>query len=96
MKSAPVKVCCKLTMNSIKYIKTNFKSLVTNIKFNNNCWEITINNKEIINFKNLILTCPYPQLVSLGSKYLPKQIIKSKIQMVPNIIIKFNTTYVYI
>jgi renalase len=69
----------------IKNIKANFQSLVTNVKFNNNCWEITINNKEIIIFKNLILTCPYPQLMSLGSKYLPKQIVKSKIQMVPNI-----------
>jgi renalase len=69
----------------IRNIEANFQSLVTNIKFNNNFWEITINNKEIINFKNLILTCPYPQLMSLGSKYLPKQIVKSKIQMVPNI-----------
>ena len=69
----------------IKNIKANFQSLVTNIKFNDSYWEITVNYKEKINFKNLILTCPYPQLISLGSKYLPKQIIKSKIQMVPNI-----------
>ena len=69
----------------IRNIEAGFQSLVTNIKFNNNFWEITINNKEIINFKNLILTCPYPQLMILGSKYLPKQIVKSKIQMVPNI-----------
>ncbi len=69
----------------IKNIKANFQSLITNIKFNDSYWEITVNDKEKINFKNLILTCPYPQLLSLGSKYLPKQIIKSKIQMVPNI-----------
>ena len=69
----------------IRNIKANFQSQVTNIKFNNNCWEITINNKEIINFKNLILTCPYPQFINLGSKYLPKKIIKSKIKMIPNI-----------
>ena len=69
----------------IRNIKANFQSLVTNIKFKHNYWVVTINNKEIINFKNLILTCPYPQLMSLGSKYLPKQIVKSKIQMVPNI-----------
>jgi len=69
----------------IKNTKANFKSLVTNIKFNDSYWEITINNKEKINFKNLILTCPYPQLISLGSKYIPNQIVKSKIQMVPNI-----------
>jgi len=69
----------------IRNIKASFQSLVTNIKFKHNYWEVVINNKEIINFKNLILTCPYPQLMSLGSKYLPKQIVKSKIQMVPNI-----------
>ena len=69
----------------INNIKANFKSLVTNIKFNNNYWEITINNKEKINFKNLILTCPYPQLINLSSKYLPKQFVKSKIKMIPNI-----------
>ena len=69
----------------IKNTKANFQSLVTNIKFNDSYWEITVNYKEKINFKNLILTCPFPQLISLGSKYLPKQIIKSKIQMVPNI-----------
>ena len=66
-------------------IKANYQSLVTNIKFNDNFWQITINNKDKINFKNLILTCPYPQLISLSSKYLPKQIIKNKIQMTPNI-----------
>ena len=69
----------------IKNIRANFQSTITNIKFNDSYWEITINNKEKINFKNLILTCPYPQLISLGSKYIPNQIVKSKIQMVPNI-----------
>ena len=69
----------------IKNIKANFQSLVTNIKFNHDYWEVTINNKEKINFKNLILTCPYPQLINLSAKYLTKQIISSKIQMMPNI-----------
>jgi renalase len=69
----------------IKNIRANFLSLVTNIKFKNNYWKITINNKERINFKNLIFTCPYPQLISLTSKYLPKQIIKSKTRMIPNV-----------
>ena len=69
----------------IKNIRANFLSLVTNIKFNNNHWEITINNKDKINFKNLILTCPYPQIINLCSKYLPKKFINSKIDMAPNI-----------
>ena len=76
-----------ITKYLIKNIKANFQTLVTNIKFNDNCWQITINNKEKINFKNLILTIPYPQLIDLSSKYLPLQIVKSKIQMIPNITI---------
>ena len=77
----------------IKNIKANFQSLITNIKFNDSYWEITINNKEKINFKNLILTCPYPQLISLTSKYLPKQIIKSKTRMIPNITVMLAYKY---
>ena len=69
----------------IKNIKVNFQALVTNIKFNRNYWEVTINNKEKINFKNLILAIPYPQLIDLSSKYLPSQITKSKTQMIPNV-----------
>jgi renalase len=77
----------------IKNIKANFQSLVTNIKFNYKYWEITINNKEKIDFKNLILTCPYPQITSLSSKYLPKQIIKSKTKMIPNVTVMLAYKY---
>ena len=77
----------------IKNIKVNFQSIITNIKFNDSYWEITIHNKEKIYFKNLILATPYPQLISLGSTYLPEQIIKSKIQMVPNITVMLSYKY---
>ena len=77
----------------IKNIKANFQSIITNIKFNDSYWEITINNKEKMFFKNLILTCPYPQITSLSSKYLPKQIIKSKTRMIPNVTVMLAYKY---
>jgi predicted NAD/FAD-dependent oxidoreductase len=69
----------------IKNIKCNFLSTVTNIKFNFNYWTITLNNKSKINFKKLILTCPYPQLKKISSKYLSKKMLNLKPQMQPNI-----------
>ena len=69
----------------IKHIKSNYLSCVTNIKFNSNCWTITINNKDKVYFKNLILTCPFPQLKKLSNRYLNKKILNINPQMLPNI-----------
>jgi len=68
-----------------KNIKLNFNSEVTNIKFNSNYWTVTLNGKEQVFFKHLILTCPFPQLKTLASKYLDKHILKLNINMSPNI-----------
>ena len=69
----------------IKNIKVNYNSLVTNIRFNYNYWTITLNNKDQVFFKNLILTCPYPQLKALASTYVKKEILNLKVDMTPNI-----------
>ena len=69
----------------IKNIKVNYNSTVTNIKFNSNYWTITLNNKDQVFFKRLILTCPFPQLKKLASKYLSKKIANLKVNMEPNI-----------
>ena len=69
----------------IKNIKSNFLSTVTSIKFNLNHWVITLNGREKVYFKNLILTCPYPQLKKLGVKYLNKTILNLNPQMAPNV-----------
>ena len=71
--------------NLIKNIKVNYNSTVTNINFNSNYWTITINNKEKIFFKYLILTCPFSQLKLLASKYLSNKIVNLKVNMSPNI-----------
>ena len=69
----------------IKKIKINYNSTVTNIKFNSEYWIITLNNKHQVFFKYLILTCPFPQLKILISKYLKKEMSNLKVNMVPNI-----------
>ena len=71
----------------IKNIKSNFLSEVTSIKFTSNYWTITINNKDKFFFNNLILTCPFPQLKKLGSKYLSKKILNINPHMIANITI---------
>ena len=38
------------TLKEIKHIKSNYLACVTNIKFNSNCWTITINNKDKVYF----------------------------------------------
>ena len=68
-----------------KNIKVNYNSSVTDIKFNSKYWAITLNNKDKIYFKYLILTCPFPQLKKLASKYLKKKISNLKVKMSPNI-----------
>ena len=60
----------------IKNIKSNYLTSITNIKFNSNYWTIPLNRKDKVFFKNLILTCPFPQLKKLSYKYLEKKNIE--------------------
>ena len=74
-----------LVKYNLKGIKQSFASPITKIKFNKNCWEVTLNNKSKHHFKSLIITCPFPQLKKLAKNYLNKNILKLKVQMQPNI-----------
>ena len=69
----------------IKNIKHNYLSEIIGIKFHSNYWIITLGNGDKAYFKNLILTCPFPQLKKLASKYLDKKILKHDPQMIANI-----------
>ena len=69
----------------IKDVKVNYNSTVTNIKFNSSYWIITLNNKDQLFLKRLILTCPFPQLKKLASKYIKKEMPNIKTNMTPNI-----------
>ena len=78
----------------IKNIKSNFLSTVTNIKFNSDHWTITVNAKDKFYFKNLILTCPFPQLKKISSRYLNRKILNHDPHMQPNItvMVAYNKT----
>jgi len=69
----------------IKKLKSNFLATVTHVKFGSGYWTITLNNHSKVYFKNLILTCPFPQLKKITSRYLSKKILNINPKMVPNI-----------
>ena len=66
----------------LKNIKTNYLSNIKKISFNSQFWKIYLENKKIINFKYIILTCPYPQVKKIAGKYIKKKI---EVKMEPNI-----------
>jgi predicted NAD/FAD-dependent oxidoreductase len=71
----------------LKNIKTNYSVSIKSISFKSDHWEIrTLNNSKFF-FKNLILTCPFPQVKILAKKYVRNSFFKSKIKMQPNITI---------
>jgi len=74
-------VCKFLT----KDIRVNYNSAVTSIKFNSKYWIITLNGRDKIFFRYLILTCPFLQLKKIASKYLYKNTLNFKVNMSPNI-----------
>tara|TARA_B100000780_G_scaffold252568_1_gene199756 strand:- start:1324 stop:2310 length:987 start_codon:yes stop_codon:yes gene_type:complete len=69
----------------IKNIKSNYLTTVTSVKFKSNYWTITLNNRNKVFFKNLILTCPFPQLKKLAPKHIKKKLSNFKVNMTPNI-----------
>ena len=69
----------------IKGIKVNYNSAVTDIRFKSNHWIVTLNNKDQVLFKYLILTCPFPQVKKLARNFIGEKILKLKVQMSPNI-----------
>ena len=69
----------------VKNLKVRYLSAVTSIKFQKNCWEVNINKNEKFYFKNLIITCPFPQLKILAKDYLDQNILKLKVKMEPNL-----------
>ena len=68
----------------VKNISTNYKSSIDKIIYKKDHWVILVNDK-FYKCRNLILTCPYPQMLTLARKYLKKNLLKEKIVMQPNI-----------
>ena len=69
----------------LKKIKTNFLSKIKRINYDKKVWEIYLENGKKINFRNLIITIPYPQLKILAKKFLNKSLLNLNVKMSPNI-----------
>ena len=69
----------------LKDIDTSYDNTIKKLVFKKNYW-LVINklNKEEM-FRNVILTCPYPQAKKLIKKYMNKSLSDLKIKMQPNI-----------
>jgi renalase len=74
-----------ISKHLLKGVKTNYLSAIIKISFNSRHWTITINENKKINCKNLIITCPFPQLKKLAKNYLNKKTLSLPINMKPNI-----------
>ena len=69
----------------LKKIKQNYFSTIYKINRKEKIWEIILKDKKKYYCKALIITCPYPQLKKLASKYLDKKILNLRVKMQPNI-----------
>lgn len=69
----------------VKGLEVRFLSTITSIKFEKKCWVVIINKKEKFYFKNLVITCPFPQLKFLAKDYLNQKILNLNVKMQPNI-----------
>ena len=69
----------------LKGLKVNLSSSIKSIEFKSNYWTVHLTDKKRVYFKNLILTCPFPQARFLAKKYLSKKILNLKVNMLPNI-----------
>ena len=74
-----------LVKYNLRGINKSFNSAIINIKKEKNYWQITLKDNSRLNFKNLIITCPYPQTIKLAKKYLNTKMKKLKVVMQPNI-----------
>ena len=72
-----------------KYMLKKTKVLLTNevlsISFDSGFWTLLLNNNKKVFSKNLVLTCPFPQIKNLAKKYLNNKMKNLRIKMQPNI-----------
>lgn len=69
----------------LKKIDVRLSKKIKNIKFNSKFWTITSEDNSKINFRYLILTCPYPQVKLLARNYIDKKMLNLKVKMEPNL-----------
>ena len=69
----------------LKNISCTFNTELIKISNNLGYWTLLLSNNNKIFSKNLILTCPFPQVKFLAKKYLTKKVNNLNVKMQPNI-----------
>ena len=69
----------------LKKINCNYHSELKKIYYKNKLWYLLFDNGKLRSFKNLILTCPFPQLKKLSKKFINNPFLNKSIKMDANI-----------
>ena len=69
----------------LKKINCNYKSELKKIYYKNKSWYLLFDNGKFRSYKNLILTCPFPQLKKLSSKFINNPFLSKSLKMDANI-----------
>jgi len=69
----------------LKKIKCNYQREVKKIYYKDKYWFLIFNNGTIKSYRNIIITCPFPQLKSLLKVHVGNNFIKKNLKMDANI-----------
>ena len=69
----------------LKKINCNYQSELKKIYYKNKSWYLLFNNGKFRSYKNLILTCPFPQLKKLSRKFINNSFLSKSLKMDANI-----------
>ena len=69
----------------LKKIKCNYQSELKKIYYKNKSWHLYFDNGKFFSVKNLILTCPFPQVKKLSRKFIRNSFLNKSLKMDANI-----------
>ena len=69
----------------LKKVRCFYQSEVKKIYYKKKLWFLLFTDGKIRTYKNIILTCPFPQLKKLSEKFINNSFIKKKLKMDANI-----------
>ena len=69
----------------LKTINCNYQSELKKINYKNKTWHLSFSNGISKSYKNLILTCPFPQLKKLIGKFMINSFLNKSLKMDANI-----------
>ncbi len=74
-----------ISKHLLKKINCKYHSELKKIYYKNKLWYLLFDDGKLRSFKNLILTCPFPQLKKLSKKFINNSFLRKSIKMDANI-----------